>query len=252
MIRTPTGETWLVFKRIVSERSQVVTGYTAHPLLHLVPRIYDQVISPIAKYVMFAAIFIVAICFLFYLFNERNFKRRFFDLTIIIASVSWFVLGLTNLVMGQRAIQVVTLPLASYFKYPHKLFSYLSKIIVVIILITPSLFIANNMINLSIKGDIYIQDPEENLLGRFVEKHITNETIILYPLNPYPTSYLSKSGRIKSRAAFGGPHGYEWEMIDIVLDAPKLQKKLMYLNITLPGDLYDSVVYDNKDIKMIV
>ena len=115
------------------------------------------------------------------------------------------------------------------------------------------MFVANSMINVSIGGDKYIQDPEENLLGRFAEKHVTNETVIFKPLNPYPTSlHLSKSGLIKRREAFGGPHGYEWEMIDIVLDSPKLQKKLMYLNITLPRDLYDSVVYDNKDIKMIV
>ena len=67
----------------------------------------------------------------------------------------------------------------------------------------------------------------------------------------YSTSYLSTSGLIKRREAFGGPHGYEWEMIDIVLDTPKLQKKLMYFNITLPRNLYDSVIYDNEDIEMI-
>ena len=41
-------------------------------------------------------------------------------------------------------------------------------------------------------------------------------------------------------------------MIDIVLESPGLQKKLMYLNITFPRDLYDSVVYDHNEIKMMV
>jgi hypothetical protein len=251
MIQSPTGETWFVFTRIISERSHAVTGFTAHPLFYLVPKIYSEVMSTVTKFVMAGGIAIVGICFLLYLFKERNFKRQFFDLNIIISSISWFVLGLTNLVMGQRAIQVATLPLASYFKYPHKLFSYLSKIIVVIILIAPTLFVANSMINSSIGGDRFVQDYEGNLLGRFAEKHITNETIILYPLNLYPLSYLSKSGLEKSRAAFGGHQGYEWEMIDFVLDTSKLQKKLMYSNVTLPSDFYNSVVYDNKDIKMI-
>jgi len=196
---------------------------------------------------MLAALFIVAIGFLFYFVK----KRKLFDLNLLIASASWFVLGLTNLVLGQRALQVAMLPLARHFKYPNKLFSYLSKIVVVIILIAPSLYVANNMINSSIVGETYILDPEENLLGRFAENHTTNETVIFKALNPYPTSlHLSTSGRKKARKAFERP--YAWEMIDIVLNSPKLQQKLMYFNITLPRDIYDSVVYDNKDIKMIV
>ena len=246
MLSRPTSETWLVFQRIVSERSSIGGGYKAHPLFHLVPRIYDQVLSPITKYVMVAAIFIVAIGFLFYFFK----KRKLFDLSVLISSASWFVLGFTNLVMGQRALQVAMLPLARHFKYHHKLLTYFSKIVVVIILIAPSLFVANHMINMSIDGDKYIQDPEENLLGRFTSKHITNETIILHALNPYPVRYPSESRKYK--VEFKGPYGYEWEMIDIVLDSPKLQKQFMYMNITLPRDFYDSVVYDNKDIEMIV
>ena len=62
--------------------------------------------------------------------------------------------------------------------------------------------------------------------------------------------YLSESGRKKGREVREGP--YVWEKIDVVLNSPKLQKKFMYFNVTLPRDLYDSVVYDNKDIEMIV
>jgi len=249
MLGNPTSETWWLFQRIVSERGTIVHGVKTQPLFNLIPRIYDQVLSPITKYVLFAAIFILAIGFLFYFFK----KRKLFDLNLFIASSSWFVLGLTNLVLGQRALQIAMLPLARHFKYHHKLFSHLSKIIVVIILIAPSLYIANNMVNSSISGDIYIMDSRENLLGRFVEKHVTNETVILKSLNPYPTSlYLSESGKKEYRKAFGGQYGYEWKMIDIVLDTPKLQKKLMYLNITLPREFYDSVVYDNEDLEMIV
>ena len=247
LIGNPTNETWWIFQRIVSERTNIVSGFKTHPLFNLMPRIYDQVISPITKYSMFAALFIVAIGFLFYLVK----KRKLFDFNLLIASASWFVLGLTNLVLGQRALQVAMLPLARHFKYPNKLFSYLSKIVVVIILIAPSLYVANNMINSSIVGETFILDPEENLLGRFAEDHITNETVIFKALNPYPTSlYLSISGIKKSRKAFERP--YTWELVDIVLNSPKLQKKLMYYNITIPRDLYDSVVYDNKDINMMV
>ena len=246
MIGNPTSETWWIFERMLSERSDIVGGFKTQPLFDLMPRIYDQAISLITKYVMFAAIFIVIIGFLFYFVK----KRKLFDFNLLLASASWFVLGLTNLVLGQRALQVAMLPLARHFKYPHKLFSYLSKFVVVIILIAPSLYVANNMINSSIEGDKYIQDYEENLLGRFAENHITNETILLKPLNPYPTSlYLSTSGLKKARKSFTGY--YVWETIDFVLNSPKLQKKFMYLSVTLPRDLYDSIVYDNMDMKMI-
>ena len=250
MLGSPTSETWWIFQRIVSERNTIVGGFTAQPLFNLVPRIYDQIISQLTKVVMLGAIFIVAIGFLFYVLKNLK-KRKLFDLNLIIASASWFVLGLTNIVMGQRALQVAFLPLARHFKYPHKLFSYLSKIAIVFILISPSIFIANSMINGSIIGDRYIQDYEENLLGRFAENHVTNVTIILYPLNAYPGAYLSQSGLIKFREVFNGSYEYKWEKIDIVLNSPKLQKQLMYLNKTLPRDIYDSVVYNNKDIEMI-
>jgi len=248
MLRTGSSETWVIFRRIVAEKSTNGLSYVSHPLFHLVPRIYDQVISPLSRYVLYLAIFIPTIGFLIYFLK----KRRLLDLNLIVSSALWFVLGLTNMVMGQRALQVATLPLARHFKFSHKLFSYLSKIIIIIILIAPLLFTANHMINLSLSGDKYIQDPEETLLGRFAEKHLTNETIIFKPLNPYPTSlYLSESGLTKRRVVFEASHAYRWEMIDIILDSPKLQKQFMYLNITLPRDLYDSVIYDNEDMEMI-
>lgn len=246
MLGNPTAETWRLFQRIVAERDSVGNGYRVQPLYNLVPKIYDQYFSPITKYIMVAAIILIGLGFLFYFLK----KRKLLDLNVLLSSASWFVLGLTNLVLGQRALQVAMLPLARHFRYPYKFFSILSKIVVVIILVAPSLFVANLLINMSINGDRYIQDPEENLLGTFTSKHIINETILLHALNPYPVRYPSEG--ISYRVVFEKPGGYNWDRIDIVLDSPKLKKDFMYRNTTLPRDIYDSVVYDNRDIEMVV
>lgn len=243
---SPGGESWRFFQRLFSQRGSVEVGYQLQKLYHLVPMIYDQLMSSIVKVVLAVVLFTVVIGLLFYMSK----KRRLFDLSILIGSASWFVLGLSNLVLGQRAIQVAALPLARHFKYPHKLFSYLSKVVVVVILIAPSLFIANSMINSSIGGGDLMQNREENVAGRFMDKHIIdNESQVLCAQNPYPTGYPSEFRR-------RGPvyileYGYGWEIFDFVLYSPKLQKKFMSLDISLPKDLYDSVVYNNKDIEII-
>ena len=105
------------------------------------------------------------------------------------------------------------------------------------------------MINSSIGGERLIQDREENIAGRFMDKHIINESIVLSAQNPYPTSY--PSGFRKFGPGYIIEQEYEREILDFVLDSPKLQKRLMYLNVSLPKDPYDSVVYDNKDIEII-
>jgi len=235
------GESWKIFQQFFSQGTPVGAGHQVQNLYHLVPQIYDQLMSPIAKVVMAVAFSSVAIGPIFYIFK----KRESFDLNVLIGSASWFALGLTNLVLGTRALQVASLPLARYFKYRHKLFSHLSKAIVVIILISPSLFIANNMINSSIEGDRLIQDLEENIAGRFMDNHLTNESLVLSAQNPYPTGYPSG---FRAR----GGSGYELEKVNIILNSVKLRKRYVYLNTSLPGGSYDSVVYDNRDIEIVL
>jgi len=78
-----------------------------------------------------------------------------------------------------------------------------------------------------------------------MDKHITNESTILTAQNPYPTGY--PSGFREFTGTFE-----KWEMLDIILDSPKLQKNFMYLNVPLPRSQHDFVVYDNKDIEIIL
>ena len=175
-------------------------------------------------------------------------KRTLFDISILIGSASWFALGLAKMVLGQRALQVATLPLVRYFKYPHKLFSYVSKILVVVILISPALFVANDLINLSIRGEIFIQDNEENIAGRFIDKHFTNDSAILLAQNAYPSGYPSPVWKV--RASSNINRLYNEGILDFYIDSPKLQKSLRYYNKKIPENPYDSVLYDNEDIKI--
>jgi len=253
---TSGGESWRIFRYILPQRpiddaGQV--GPSLQILYDLVPKIYNTITTNLSKGAMVVVFLTVVFGFLLYIFKKRGLfnlsTRSLFDISILIGSVSWFVLGLANLVLGQRAIQVAALPLSKYFKYSHRLFSYLSKVAVVVILIAPSIFIANDMINSSIEGDRLIQDFEENIAGRFMDKHLTNESFILSAQNPYPAGYpvgFNGVGLIITQA------GYDFEMVNTILISPKLQKRAKYLGISLPKGYYDSVLYDNRDIKMIL
>jgi len=246
---TSGGASWKIFESFLSQGGTGGTGHQVHILYHLVPMIYDQVTSSVTKVLMVAAFSIIIGGFILYILKRRklfDFKKRvLFDISILIGSASWFVLGLANLVLGQRALQVASLPLAKYFKSRNRIFSLVSKILIVVIILAPASFMATDMINLSIEGSRLIQDYEENIAGRFIDKHVTNVSIVMTAQNAYPTGY--PSGFIE----FTG----SWENlneVDVILDSPKLRNNLMYFNMSLPRSQYDIVVYDNKDIELIV
>jgi hypothetical protein len=235
------GESWRLFQRFFSERTSVGTGIQVQNLYNLVPKIFDQLITESTRVAIVLVIAIVAIGFILNLYK----KKELLDLSILISSASWFILGLANLVLGQRAIQIASLSLAKNFKSHHKSFSHISKIIIILIIfIAPLLFIANNMINSSISGEELIQDPEENIAGRFIDRYASNKSILLSAHNAFPTGY--PSGLQKFRGSYS-----EARNADLILNSPKLQKTYIYHDITFPRNLYDSILYDNADIEII-
>jgi hypothetical protein len=234
-----SGETWWFFEKMFSERTQTVadSGYTPQFLYHLVPEIYDAILTPIAKIIVFMPFFIVGIIFLLYIIK----KRRFFDFSIIVGAVFWFGLGMIKeVVLGQRAIQIACLPLARHFVSSNRLLSFLSKIIIVMIIIAPSVFVANTLINESVTGEDLTQDNQENIAGRFLDSHINNEAYLLKAHNLYPTGI--NSGVIPA---------YDPQNSDFVLNSPKLRLRFMYFNVPLPISHQDSVVYNSKSFDRI-
>lgn len=237
------GQSWRIFQQFFSERGSVGEGIQTLKLYNLVPRIFDQLMSNFSRVVIAVVFLIVVIGLLYYILKKRKFFD--FDISVLIGSSAWFLLGLARLVLGQRALQIAALPLARKLNHSGKIFSFLPKVAVVFILIAPSVFIANNMINSSISGDKMMQDSVENVAGRFMDIHITNESLILTAQNPYPTGYPS------GFRSFSETRGWNWEIIDFVLESPKLKKNLIVLNRFYPKNYHDSVVYDNKDIKIV-
>jgi len=246
---TSGGESWKIFQSILSQGGVGGGGHPVQLLYHLIPKLYTEITSSFTKVAMALAFSSVAIAFILHIFKKRqsfDFKKgELFDISILIGSAAWFVLGLAKLVLGQRALQVTALPLARYFNYPHKLFSYTSKIVVVVILISPSIFIANDLINSSVRGDRLVHDFDENLAGRFMDIHLTNASIILTAQNPYPTGY--PSGFREFMGTFE-----ELKMVDIVLASPKLRKIFLYNQVAIPRSQYDLVVYDNNKIEIVI
>jgi hypothetical protein len=237
------GESWRIFQSLFSQRNPLESGYQLQPLFYLVPKIYDVIFSNIVRIIIGIAFITVAIGTFFYLFK----KRKLFDLSIIIGSASWFLLGLSNLVLGQRALQVVALPLSRHFKNRYKIFKHLSKVLIVIILIAPTLFLVNSQINSSTEGGRLIQDYEENIAGRFIDKHFINESFVICAQNPFPTSY--PNGFIRDTLEFViSREEDDQEKYDFILYSPKLQKRITYLNFLVSMDSHDSILYNNEDI----
>jgi hypothetical protein len=233
------GESWGVFQSFLSQKNQFIPTYGLQSLL-----ILDQLFASVTRVVLVTVIAIVAIGLLLYILKERE----MFDLSVLIGSASWFALGLANLVLGQRALQVAALPLSRHFNYSNKLFIYLSRVMVVLILIAPSLFVANVIINYSIDGGRLIQDYEENIAGRFMDNHIINVSTTITNQNPYPTGYPYGFRRL-GIDNFLKPKD-EQDKVDFILDSPKLQKRLLVNGISLPEYTYTSVVYHNRDIQI--
>ena len=178
------GQSNRIFESIASQRGSN-DFYTQH-LYTLVPKIYDLIFSNLTKIIVATAFIIVAIGLFLYLYKNK--KGNIIDLGIIAGTLMWFILGLSRMVLGQRALQVAPLALSTHYKNSHKKFLILTKIIIVLILISPSLFVANNLINESLSGERFIQDKQENIAGKFLDNHLYNSTfLVIGAQNAYPT-----------------------------------------------------------------
>ncbi len=215
-----------------------------YPLYHLVPEFIDQLFSFLSKGIVAGAFIIVLIGFLFYLLE----KKGILDFGIIIGSFLWFIMGFFRLVLGERALQVAPLAVSSHFKHPYKIFSYLSKIIIVFILISPFLFISNTVINESIAGERLVQDNEENIACKFLESHNDDISDIVVAQNAYPvgiTSGLRRMGSISILINIT-----RFQLIDFLVMSPKFNLKLMYLNISLPRIAEKTVIYNTRNVEI--
>jgi len=230
------GEGWSILYNIVSGSGyNYWAGGTVHPLYHLVPKIYDQIFSIATKFIVAASFLIVSIIFLK--------KRDILDAGIITGCISWFAAGLFfPMILGQRALQVVSIPLSKYFKFPAKRWSFLSHFLLIFILVSPSLFVANSMIGSSVDGDKFIQDYNENIAGRFMDQYINNTSNVLTARNSYPTTYPNGFRRFWPVSM--KKCSSQWDKVNFILDSPKLQKQFIYLNIT-PPEFQKSTIYDS-------
>ena len=219
-----------------------------YPLYNLVPQIYDLFISTISKFIVAGAFIIVSIGFLLYILK----KKGIFDFGIIIGTAAWFIMGFFRVVLGERSLQIAPIALSSHYKHSHKIFSYLSKIIIVLILISPFFSICNTSINESIAGEGLIQDYKENIAGKFVDYHIENQSNPLYILsahNAYPLVLKNNTysiGLISIILNSTKPRD-----VDFLIESPKLIYESMYYDVILPINLNDFTIYNGKNINII-
>ena len=226
--------------------SNADNGFQELPLYNLVPELYDQLLTFIGKGLVTSAFIIVSIGFLFYLLK----KKGIFAFGIIAGSFLWFIMGFFRLVLGERALQITPLALSRHFKNSHKIFSYLSKIIIVIILISPFLTVCNTVINESISGERLVQDNEENVAGKFLDMHLKDEEYyILAAQNAYPTGINFEEEKLPTSISLSNYTIRNY--LDFVIDSPKLKFRNIYYNITFPSSYQDYIVYNSRNVNII-
>jgi hypothetical protein len=106
------------------------------------------------------------------------------------------------------------------------------------------------MINSSIEGERFIQDNEENIVGKFVDSHISNESYyILTAQNPYPTGL--GSGIKKLGLTSFVSNSTEVRFLNFILYSPKLMLRSEYFNISLSMDNQNFIIYNSRNIDLI-
>jgi hypothetical protein len=233
-----------IFGYIFSEPVTVENGLSTIPLYHLIPVIYDQILTNLSKLVVAGVFAVVTIGFLIFFLE----KRRVIDLGIVAGSLSWFIMGFFNIVLGERALQVTPLALANHFKQTHKIFSYLSMVVLIFILIFPFLGVTNTMVNESIAGERLVQDNEENIAGRFFDDHINGPKNISAAQNAYPTGVDQNGKDNPLRIIMADTN--KPRALDFVILSSKYKLMSMYYNIRLKKNSLDSVLYKTQQIEI--
>lgn len=245
-IRTArVGESWRIFESITSQRTGT-NNIQVQFLYNYVSESLDFIFSNLTKVIVFAPFLILTLGFFFHMMK----KREILDLSIIISSFSWFVLGLFNLVLGQRSLQVVSLALLDYFKNSQKFFSILTKILIIFVLISPYVFVSNTLINQSLEGERLIQDTKDNYAGKFFDSnYLGDDIIIISAQNSYPTGIESNIIRISPTSIIN--EYIEFKFIKYIIDSPKLKLRYQYLNHDYPLNYQNSVLYSSNKINIV-
>lgn len=236
------GESWRILESITSQRTLGVSLY------HLVPEIFDQLFANITKVIVIGAFIIVSLGLLLHFLK----KREITDIALIFSSFLWFVMGLFKMVLGQRAIQVIPLALSNFYNSSHRIFPYLSKVIIIFILISPSLFVANTIINDSIEGERLEQDTQENIAGKFFDNHLYNKTYyVIGSQSAYPTCLNFRTASIPKSTNRDDVNAVR-QYLDYIIFSPKLKLLYMYQNIPIPKKPQDFIIYTTKNVEIIM
>lgn len=239
------GEAWWVIDWIWSNRNPIGPTYELYPFYNQIPQFVDDLMASMVKIIVVSS-FIILSSFLLYSFFK---KEKFFELSIIGSGILWFIAGLFEaLILGQRALQVVVLALTERLNKKNRWINNLSTLLIIYIVISPFLFISNEMINHSISGETFIQDFEENIAGKFIEKYHLNESVVLTSrknLHPMKLSSLSiiyyTDMQIKD---------IKWNEVDLLLNSIKMKKQTVFYNITFPNSYRFFEIYDNGNAEI--
>jgi len=244
------GETWsLILHLIGGSDVQSSLSYKTYPLYDLVSRSTYLFI----KYAVFILLLILFINLIYSLYKIKITRNNIFDYSIAVTSITFLMGGLIiPVILGQRAIQVIFLGITKHYKYVFSFLRIVRYATLSIIIISPSLFIGDVLVNESIGGAKFIEDVGTIRAGKFVNDYaVTNSTVLVSDRHLYPSSYLS---RYKKEALFiytpkdiKAGEGYPLTEFNLIIYNTKLEKRFEFYGIDFSYNEENlSVIYDSN------
>ncbi|WP_198361934.1 hypothetical protein [Thermococcus gorgonarius] len=187
------GETWWIFGRFLRKSGAFgPIKYTPHPHYELVPKWIVELQAWILRIILISLLLIATYGFIVYL--KRSIEKGqlpyqlIFDISILVSSGALFVVGLVTNFLGQRVFQVVFMPFSRYV-LSSKSNRWISIITVLILIIAPVMYTYNQLTNLTVGPQLFVQDEQLLVAGYFGNEKLPGYSKVVVARELYPSEY---------------------------------------------------------------
>lgn len=256
MMGESQGGSWILVSYLFGENREIlgIQIQTTYPLYHIVPQhLYLSV-----RYSVMLSLFIISII-LFISFIRMNKNRILpFDLHVIAGGIVFLFAGFLNLnSYGSRSLQSIFMNVTKYFQSIFYKRTMITKVLIIVLILAPALFSINICVNLSLSGELHVEDLGTLTGGKFVNDHSPeNVTVIVPDRLYYPIPRARHYQDVDMRLVTPGwiaraPDIHNQSYIAVY--TPKLENRMLYFSID-SDEIFggDSIIFDQGSSQIII
>ncbi len=246
------SETWTTIFSFLGLKINNQTSAT-YPFYNLVNIQYLSLLANISRLILLSFIGILMIDGLIMLKEKQLFKTiKQLDISIMISTLIFWIIGLFSSFLGQRSLQVFFIPVAKSYNYIIKKSTIMKSIILLLIIISPIVFSLTSWGDTFLTGSYSVKDFEMEKSGQIIDKFALSDQKVLAANNGFPTGYPSGL-----KIYYVQPGYFEYINItnktsnmDLILYTPKMNMLIQYYGIQQikkQNLLNNNVLYNNKN-----